>query len=425
MEALVLKTVCHFFGDGVRFNKGTFLGGASCKEQIDGKCDNAKTKGAYPDIPLVLEDRVVIVEIDESRHQFYNESCELARYDTLQFGTKHLLPTKVFRFNPHDTSTIKLDFQAKLKVLIQRVRNYLTSTLEETIPVASVEWLYYGEGSKQKEFAKHASNTIRILPDINDLCEPLDEDIATFSLTNLGSLDAVVNDITNRNGLANGCAANSKELLKYISTAYTARDIDYMRDALGEETFNYWGISYGSYLGLTLVNMFPNRTGNVLIDGVTDPTTFSGRFIDWAKTNVADTEAVIDAFGRECATAGPTRCALANSNSSTSAISTQLREYISYLSDHPVVYTGSGLPFLIDGYFSGAALHSSWRRRQCLGRLPSMHIRNPKHLRRLSSNQMHRWSQRLPSLPRKNGNKPPSKLQESHPSPDAKWSTKV
>jgi hypothetical protein len=106
-------------------------------------CNDEKAKGAYPDIPIVLQDRVVIIEIDEHRHQFYNELCELARYDTLQFGTGHLLPTKVFRFNPHDTPNIKLDFQAKLKVLIQRVRNYLTLTLdeEEAIPVASGEVL--------------------------------------------------------------------------------------------------------------------------------------------------------------------------------------------------------------------------------------------------------------------------------------------
>ncbi|KAJ3406188.1 hypothetical protein HDV05_006127, partial [Chytridiales sp. JEL 0842] len=51
-------------------------------------------------------------------------------------------------------------------------------------------------GSKQKEFAEHATNTIRILPEIDNLCEPLDEDIATFSLSDLGSLDAVVNNIT-------------------------------------------------------------------------------------------------------------------------------------------------------------------------------------------------------------------------------------
>jgi hypothetical protein len=62
---------------------------------------------------------------------------------TLQFGTNQLLPTKVFRFNPHDTPTIKLGFDAKLKVLVQRVRRYLTQTLEEEVPVASVEWFFF------------------------------------------------------------------------------------------------------------------------------------------------------------------------------------------------------------------------------------------------------------------------------------------
>ncbi len=111
-----------------------------------GACNKERPKGAYPDISLVLQDRVCIIEVDEHRHQFYNSSCELARYDVLQFGTKDLLPTRVFRFNPHDTATLKFDFTSKLKMLIQRVRNYLNEELEiGAAPVASVEWLYYGQ----------------------------------------------------------------------------------------------------------------------------------------------------------------------------------------------------------------------------------------------------------------------------------------
>jgi hypothetical protein len=137
-------------GDGIRFNKGSFLGGNTCTTQIDGTCNTENTKGAYPDLPIVLPDRIAIVETDENRHQYYDKSCELARYDTLQFGHKTLLPSKIFRFNPHDTATIKLDFTAKLKVLVQRVRNYLLEELEaDAAPVASVEWLFYGEVSIQ------------------------------------------------------------------------------------------------------------------------------------------------------------------------------------------------------------------------------------------------------------------------------------
>ncbi|KAJ3409330.1 hypothetical protein HDU80_001790, partial [Chytriomyces hyalinus] len=128
---------------------------AVCQRVIE-QC--AKT-GAYPDIPLISTDHVAIVEVDENQHQFYDKTCELARYDTLQFGTAVLLPT--------------------------RVRNYLNEELEvDAAPVASVEWLFYGQ---------HASATLRILPDVNDLNIALDKDIAAFSLSDLGSLEAVVN----------------------------------------------------------------------------------------------------------------------------------------------------------------------------------------------------------------------------------------
>ncbi|KAJ3379111.1 hypothetical protein HDU80_002587 [Chytriomyces hyalinus] len=183
LEALVLQTVCHFFGEGVRLNKGTFLGGTACKDQLDSACNDERTKGAYPDIPLISTDRVAI---------------ELAQYDTLQFGTAVLLPTRVFRFNPHDTATLKFEFSSKLKVLVQQVRNYLNEELEvDAAPVASVQWLFYGQGSNQRPFAEHAAATLRLLPDVDDLNIALDADIAAFSLSDLGSLDAVVNAAVN------------------------------------------------------------------------------------------------------------------------------------------------------------------------------------------------------------------------------------
>ncbi|KAJ3253191.1 hypothetical protein HDU77_004681 [Chytriomyces hyalinus] len=163
-EALVLQTVCHFFREGVWLNKGTFLGGTACKDQLDSACNDKRTKGAYPDIPLISTDCVAVVEVDENQHQYYNQTCELARYGTLQFGTAVLLPT--------------------------RVGNYLNEELDiGTAPVASVEWLFCGQGSNQRMFAEHASATLHILTDNI----ALDADIATFSLSDLGSLEAVVN----------------------------------------------------------------------------------------------------------------------------------------------------------------------------------------------------------------------------------------
>ncbi|KAJ3407724.1 hypothetical protein HDU80_007943, partial [Chytriomyces hyalinus] len=90
--------------------------------------------------------------------------------------------------------TLQFDFTSKLKVLIQRVRDYLNEELDiGAAPVASVEWLFYRQGNNQQLFAEQASATLHILPDINDLNISLDADIVAFTLTDFGSLDSAVN----------------------------------------------------------------------------------------------------------------------------------------------------------------------------------------------------------------------------------------
>ena len=140
--------LCYFFGNGLKFSK-SYLGGTGCSRQVDGSSDCAeKTKGAYPDIPILLNDRLVIIEVDENRHQHYEVSCELARYDTLQFSSNHLLPTTCIRFNPHLTTTNKLRFEDRVKTLVQVVRNRLLANLgKDEVPVMSVMYLFYGEVS--------------------------------------------------------------------------------------------------------------------------------------------------------------------------------------------------------------------------------------------------------------------------------------
>ncbi|KAJ3136340.1 hypothetical protein HK101_004022 [Irineochytrium annulatum] len=110
---------------------------------------------------------------------------------------------------------------------------------------------------------------------------------------------------------AAGCEKNDGEFIKYVSTAYTARDMDFIREKLSMEDMNYWGFSYGTFLGLTYANMFPDRVGRFIIDGVTDPFTYSGKFFDWARTCLIHNEDVNRLFGSSCELAGGSRCALA------------------------------------------------------------------------------------------------------------------
>ena len=56
-----------------------------------------------------------------------------------------------------------------------------------------------------------------------------------------------------------------------MSTADVARDLDALRQAVGDDKLTYYGVSYGSFLGQAYANLFPNNFRALVIDGVLDP----------------------------------------------------------------------------------------------------------------------------------------------------------
>jgi pimeloyl-ACP methyl ester carboxylesterase len=70
--------------------------------------------------------------------------------------------------------------------------------------------------------------------------------------------------------LAQRCGEEMGELLSHISTADTARDLDHLRELSGEDEITYVGFSYGSMLGQTYANMFPERVRAMMLDGIVD-----------------------------------------------------------------------------------------------------------------------------------------------------------
>ncbi|MGW1071610.1 alpha/beta hydrolase [Streptomyces sp. NPDC002537] len=96
---------------------------------------------------------------------------------------------------------------------------------------------------------------------------------------------------------ADGCAERSGDLLPYLTTANTARDVDVVRAALGEKKLNYLGVSYGTYLGAVYGTLFPNHVRRMIVDSIVNPAqdniwyqanleqdiAFEGRFKDWEK----------------------------------------------------------------------------------------------------------------------------------------------
>lgn len=71
--------------------------------------------------------------------------------------------------------------------------------------------------------------------------------------------------------IGQGCLDHSGDLARHIDTVSAAKDFDMARAALGQETLNYLGYSYGTFLGATYAGLFPDKVGRFVLDGALDP----------------------------------------------------------------------------------------------------------------------------------------------------------
>ncbi|MFJ9039435.1 alpha/beta hydrolase [Streptomyces sp. NPDC102406] len=68
-----------------------------------------------------------------------------------------------------------------------------------------------------------------------------------------------------------GCKKAGR-LLGHVSTIEAARDLDLMRQVLGDDELHYMGVSYGTELGGIYAHLFPKKAGRLVLDAVVDPT---------------------------------------------------------------------------------------------------------------------------------------------------------
>lgn len=97
--------------------------------------------------------------------------------------------------------------------------------------------------------------------------------------------------------LGRRCAARSGELAEHVSTIEAAQDIDVLRAALGEARLTYFGASYGTQLGATYAELFPDRAGRLVLDGAID-LSLSGQ--DLGKQQAAGFELALRAYIQNC-----------------------------------------------------------------------------------------------------------------------------
>lgn len=119
--------------------------------------------------------------------------------------------------------------------------------------------------------------------------------------------------------LRDACRTGGAPVIDHLSTADTARDLDLIRQAVGDAQLTYYGVSYGSQVGSTYAAMFPGNVRAMIVDGVLDPVAWStGRGEEAARKPFSERlgsghgawQALVNALA-ECDRVGRQHCVLA------------------------------------------------------------------------------------------------------------------
>jgi pimeloyl-ACP methyl ester carboxylesterase len=70
---------------------------------------------------------------------------------------------------------------------------------------------------------------------------------------------------------AQQCGARNATLLPDLSTEAVARDLDLIREAIGDTQITYVGFSYGTLIGSLYAELYPNHIRAMVLDGAIDP----------------------------------------------------------------------------------------------------------------------------------------------------------
>ncbi|MGW1832467.1 alpha/beta hydrolase [Streptomyces tubercidicus] len=142
--------------------------------------------------------------------------------------------------------------------------------------------------------------------------------------------------------LGRRCEQRDPQLLRHVSTADTARDLDRLRQAVGDPQLSYLGISYGTFLGATYANLFPGRVRAMALDSTIDPQAWTNHASDRSPrlptflrmgTDLG-AAATLDQFLARCGATTTARCAF--SAGSPKATRDKFDRLMRRLREHPV-----------------------------------------------------------------------------------------
>ncbi|MEU6831916.1 alpha/beta hydrolase [Nocardia beijingensis] len=172
---------------------------------------------------------------------------------------------------------------------------------------------------------------------------PVGEMVRSAGLDPLG----FAHDTVQSAGMAASCVVRDPELVRQSTTRNTARDMDVVRAALGEEKINFYGLSYGTYLGAVFTQMFPERSDRIVLDSAIDPDRYwTGLVQDWGPAD----EIALD----DWAVWAAARDAEFRLGATPQQVRAKIEELVRIVNRQPIVIDG----FAIDDHWLPFILHA-------------------------------------------------------------------
>ncbi|WP_214105191.1 alpha/beta hydrolase [Acrocarpospora catenulata] len=100
---------------------------------------------------------------------------------------------------------------------------------------------------------------------------------------------------------AQACQRNSGWILPYVGTLNAARDMEVLRERLGDPKLNYFGFSYGTHLGALYATLYPAKVGRMVLDSALDP---SVGMLEQSRTQALGFQRAYENYLADCARHG-------------------------------------------------------------------------------------------------------------------------
>lgn len=156
----------------------------------------------------------------------------------------------------------------------------------------------------------------------------LDHFLFDVSPNPYGSAEWIADQRANAVAFGASCLKHTGEVLGFIDTDSSARDLDLLRATLGDRKLNYLGYSYGTLLGATYAELYPKKTGRLVLDGAVNP---AASAFEVGSAQAVGFESALRKYIQDCQTG--TKCPFSGS---VSAAMTGVRSILDGLDASPL-----------------------------------------------------------------------------------------